>query len=33
MNDSIGEPTRKPEAAETSGTKDKIAEEKLAGKS
>ncbi len=26
-------PTRKPESAETSGTKDKLAEEKLSGKS
>src|ERR1700709_786391 len=33
MADSIGEPTRKPEPAETVGTKDKIAEEKLSGKS
>jgi len=33
MADNIGEPVRKPEPAETSGTKDKIAEEKLAGKS
>ena len=33
MADSIGEPDRKPEPAETSGTKDKIAEEKLSGKS
>lgn len=33
MNDSISEPGRKPEPAETTGTKDKIAEEKLAGKS
>merc|ERR1711939_782832 len=33
MNDSISEPARKPEPAETTGTKDKIAEEKLAGKS
>ncbi|CAG8953723.1 hypothetical protein HYFRA_00006612 [Hymenoscyphus fraxineus] len=33
MADSIGEPARKPEAAETVGTKDKIADEKLSGKS
>ncbi|KAL2076124.1 hypothetical protein VTL71DRAFT_1067 [Oculimacula yallundae] len=32
MNDSISQPARKPEPAETVGTKDKIAEEKLAGK-
>lgn len=32
MNDSIGEPTRKPEPAEISGTKDKIADDKLSGK-
>ena len=32
MADNIGEPARKPEPAETSGTKDKVAEE-LAGKS
>jgi len=29
MADSIGEPAVKPEPAEVSGTKDKIAEEKL----
>jgi hypothetical protein len=33
MNDSISEPAVKPQPAETVGTKDKIAEEKLAGKS
>jgi hypothetical protein len=33
MADNIGEPARKPEPAETVGTKDKIAEEKLSGKS
>jgi len=33
MADNIGEPELKPEPAETSGTKDKIAEEKLTGKS
>jgi hypothetical protein len=33
MADNIGEPARKPEPAETSGTKDKIAEETLTGKS
>ena len=33
MADSIGEPARKPEPAETSGTKDKVAEEVLTGKS
>lgn len=33
MSDSIGESARKPEPAETIGTKDKIAEEKLTGKS
>jgi len=33
MADNIGEPTRKPEPAETSGTKDKLAAEKLTGKS
>jgi hypothetical protein len=32
MADSIGEPARKPEVAETIGTKDKVADEKLAGK-
>lgn len=32
MADNIGEPARKPEPAETSGTKDRIAEE-LTGKS
>lgn len=32
MADSIGEPARKPEASETVGTKDKIADEKLRGK-
>lgn len=33
MSENIGEPERKPEAAETVGTKDKTADEKLAGKS
>jgi hypothetical protein len=33
MNDQIGEPARKPEAAETVGAKDKVAEQKLTGKS
>ena len=33
MADNIGEPARKPEPAETTGTKDKVAEETLAGKS
>jgi hypothetical protein len=33
MADNIGEPARKPEPTETSATKDKIAEEKMAGKS
>jgi len=33
MAEDIGEPARKPEPAETTGTKDKIAEDKLAGKS
>ena len=33
MSDSIGESARKPEPAETIGTKDKIAEEKLTGRS
>jgi len=33
MNDSISEPAVKPEPAETVGTKDKIAEQKLTGKS
>ncbi|RDL39040.1 uncharacterized protein BP5553_03380 [Venustampulla echinocandica] len=33
MAENIGEPERKPEAAETVGTKDKAADEKLAGKS
>ena len=33
MADSIGEPARKLEPAETSGTKDKLAEETLTGKS
>ena len=33
MADSIGDPARKPEPAEMSGTKDKIAEETLTGKS
>jgi hypothetical protein len=33
MADNIGEPQRKPEPAETVGTRDKIADEKLAGKS
>lgn len=33
MADSIGEPERKPEAAETVGNKDKIADDKLTGKS
>jgi hypothetical protein len=33
MADNIGEPARKPEPAETSGTGDKIAEETLTGKS
>jgi hypothetical protein len=33
MADNIGEPARKPEPAETVGTKDKIADEKLTGKS
>jgi len=32
MNDSISEPARKPEAAEITGTKDKIADDKLSGK-
>jgi len=32
MADSIGEPGVKPEPAEISGTKDKVAEEKLSGK-
>ena len=32
MADPIGEPTRRPEPAEISGTRDKIAEEKLIGK-
>lgn len=32
MSDNIGEPARKPEPAETVGSKDKTAEEKLAGK-
>jgi hypothetical protein len=33
MADNIGEPARKPELAETVGNKDKIADEKLTGKS
>lgn len=33
MADNIAEPTQKPEPAETIGTKDKIADEKLTGKS
>lgn len=33
MADSIGEPAQKPEPAETVGTKDKIAADKLTGKS
>ena len=33
MAENIGEPARKPEPAEITGTKDKIAEDKLAGKS
>jgi hypothetical protein len=33
MADNIAEPARKPEPAETVGTKDKIADEKLSGKS
>jgi len=33
MADNIGEPARKPEAVETIGTKDKIADETLTGKS
>ena len=33
MADSIGEPARRPEPTETIGNKDKIAEEKLTGKS
>ncbi|CZR53284.1 related to CUE5 Protein containing a CUE domain that binds ubiquitin, which may facilitate intramolecular monoubiquitination [Phialocephala subalpina] len=33
MADNIGDPARKPEPAETVGTKDKIADEKLTGKS
>jgi hypothetical protein len=33
MADSIGEPTRRPEPTEIIGNKDKIAEEKLTGKS
>lgn len=33
MSDNIVEPMRKPQPAETIGTKDKIAEEKLSGKS
>jgi hypothetical protein len=33
MADSIGEPARKPEPYETVRTKDKIADEKLSGKS
>lgn len=33
MADNIGESARKPEPAETSGTKDKIAEDALTGKS
>jgi hypothetical protein len=33
MSDSIGQLDRKPEPAETVGTKDKIADEKLTGKS
>jgi hypothetical protein len=33
MADNIGEPARKPEPAETVGNKDKIADEKLTGKS
>jgi hypothetical protein len=33
MAENIGEPARKPEPAETVGTKDKIADEKLTGKS
>ncbi len=33
MADNIADPARKPEAAETTGTKDKIAEDKLTGKS
>ena len=33
MADNIGEPDRKPEAAETVSTKDKIADDKLSGKS
>lgn len=32
MSDNIGEHSRKPEPAETVGTKDKVADEKLAGK-
>jgi hypothetical protein len=32
MADNIGEPARKPEAAEAIGTKDKVVDEKLAGK-
>ncbi len=33
MAEDIGEPARKLEAAGTVGTKDKVADEKLAGKS
>ena len=33
MADSIGEPARKPDPSELVGTKDKIADEKLSGKS
>ncbi len=33
MSDNIGEAARKPEPAETRGTKDKIAEDKLTGRS
>src|SRR4051812_2950557 len=33
MADNIGEPAKMPEPAETIGTKDKIADEKLSGKS
>lgn len=33
MAGDIAEPARKPEPAETTGTKDKIADDKLAGKS
>ncbi len=32
MADDISEPARKPEAAETVGTKDRVADDKLAGK-